>query len=574
MSNFKSIVFENRLNLNDKKKFSHINKKNLNSVGMDINGSLSIKENKTILFYICGPTVYDETHLGHAKTYYLADTILKTLRLAKYDVKFLMNITDIDKKILDKTQIQLGDKSRFKEISQEYLAKFLEDMALLGVEFENIKLISDNIGTIINHIQKLIINKLAYISNNSVYLNTEKLPKYCQHIFTQYQKQNDFDDKFKGDKKNNQDFVLWKKSEDFGFESPFGKGIPGWHSECASLIWANFKKDLNNGKSLFHMGGIDLCFPHHENELKQIMAMNQKPYKTIFGKTKYDSLYNFDLNCFKFAHIGHLNIKGHKMSKSEKNFITLYDFIKDNEKINDKHTIAKNANSLKLMFLKTNYQLPSDFSIDYFNGAMKQWEYFMDFMEKIRQNIIQLVNNYFGTILSDLTLTQKINIYNQGAIKLTEYDPKYDYEFDDFKDKITAIDNDIQNLLFDNFQFNKVIIKLYDFRSEYYKYLQNIKLDNLNLKVELLLFNLYDKYLNQLFNLGFSKLEISNNNVDSIEDKLLNILVQIRDEIRDEAKNTKNKQLYKLSDKIRDEYVKDLNIQIQDENNKSIWKRI
>ena len=272
-------------------------------------------------FYICGPTVYDIAHLGHARAYMSFDTVRKVMRdYFGYDVHYCMNITDIDDKIIKKANDTNQD---FLDIARYYEADFLDDMKLLNVEMpDTMPRVSEYVEEIVDFIQVIINNGYAYESNGSVYFdvalflehgnqypklnqsskNLLELLKEAEGVLTSEEAENE--------KKSKQDFALWKKSKENEpfWESPWGQGRPGWHIECSAMSTAVFRTNVLD----IHAGGEDLKFPHHDNEMAQSEA-----YHGIKEWVKY------------FLHAGHLHIDKQKMSKSLKNFIKIKDFTKE-----------------------------------------------------------------------------------------------------------------------------------------------------------------------------------------------------------------------------------------------------
>ncbi|NQT22759.1 MAG: cysteine--tRNA ligase, partial [Candidatus Omnitrophica bacterium] len=236
---------------------------------------------KHIGIYVCGPTVYDESHIGHARSAYVFDVIVKYMRYRKYKVKFIRNVTDIDDKIINRALVDRGDlslKNKVKAISDKYLNRYHEDMALLGMTKPDIEpKATETINDIIKFIKALIKNGYAYAAGANVYFNVRKFRNYGklsgQSIDEMEEGSRVTLDKNKLDPL---DFALWKASREGepSWPSPWGDGRPGWHIECSVMS----TKYLGN-KFLIHGGGLDLIFPHHENEIAQTESAGKKSAK-------------------------------------------------------------------------------------------------------------------------------------------------------------------------------------------------------------------------------------------------------------------------------------------------------
>lgn len=294
--------------------------------GLVVNNSLcnkkvefvTCKGNKTINWYMCGPTVYDSPHLGHARTYLTFDIIRRILsNYFNYDVNLCMNITDIDDKIIKRSN---EEKKNFNEFARHWENVFFQDMRSLNVMYPNyITRVSEYIPEIISFIKVILQKGYAYENNGSVYFDIEKYKEgghmYAKLVPQDKNKNLDELQEAEGvlskdntnEKKNKGDFALWKaskKDEPF-WDSPWGKGRPGWHIECSVMNYSIFGKSLD-----IHSGGIDLKFPHHDNEIAQTEAHDESKQWINY-----------------FLHTGHLKIEGLKMSKSLKNFKKISDFI-------------------------------------------------------------------------------------------------------------------------------------------------------------------------------------------------------------------------------------------------------
>ena len=220
-----------------------------------------------VRIYLCGPTVYDDAHLGHAKSAVSFDLLRRVFINLGYEVKFVRNFTDIDDKILNK--MKTSGKS-LEDITNFYIKRYLDDMDNLNVLRPDLEpKATENLENIIEYISKLLDNGMAYkIKDDGIYFDTKKDNKYLS-----LSKKNSDDAaiarvKSNELKKDPKDFVLWKFDE-LWYESPFGKGRPGWHTECVAMIKAHLDSNNKFYSIDIHAGGMDLLFPHHENEAAQ-----------------------------------------------------------------------------------------------------------------------------------------------------------------------------------------------------------------------------------------------------------------------------------------------------------------
>ena len=270
----------------------------------------SIKDNKATI-YVCGPTVYDDAHLGHARSALSFDMLKRTLKALGYKVTLAKNFTDIDDKIINK--LASSDKT-LKELTQFYIDRYLEDMSALGVERADVEpKATESIDAIESMINRLLKSDCAYkIDNGDIYFDTSKDSKYgsISHMVTN-DEQNISRLEVNSQKRNPKDFALWKACEqkDVCFNSKVGMGRPGWHIECSAMIEKIFEGDENYCIDI-HCGGADLLFPHHENEAAQTRCALKKEI------AKY------------WVHNGFVQIDGEKMSKSLGNSFFLKDALK------------------------------------------------------------------------------------------------------------------------------------------------------------------------------------------------------------------------------------------------------
>ncbi|WP_297964940.1 cysteine--tRNA ligase [uncultured Campylobacter sp.] len=259
--------------------------------------------------YACGPTVYDDAHLGHAKSAVSFDLLRRVLQAEGYEVKFARNFTDIDDKILKKME-QTGKS--LKEITELYTRRYLQDMSALNVENASISpKATENIAAICELISSLLQKGFAYvIAGDGIYFDTRKDGDYLSLSGKKEGAGKNIARVASNDAKHDEkDFVLWKFDENW-FDSPFGKGRPGWHSECVAMILAH----LDSGDPQFcidiHAGGADLLFPHHENEAAQCRCARHR------ALSKY------------WLHNGFVQVNNEKMSKSLGNSFFVGDALK------------------------------------------------------------------------------------------------------------------------------------------------------------------------------------------------------------------------------------------------------
>lgn len=304
------------------------------------------KEHPTITWYSCGPTVYDDAHIGHARTYVSLDILRRIVAfLTRKPVVFAMNITDIDDKILRRAS-ELGEQPL--ELARRYEKAFFEDMAALGVQPPTTSpRVSEHIGPIIDYIQAIESRGLAYKASDGsgVYMDTRALaargykygklaPRSIEDAAAAEASDpsvvTDVDGMGRSSsspsstssivKKSSRDFALWKvtgKNNDeavtpasFSWESPWGRGRPGWHIECSAMAHNCLGPSIS-----IHAGGADLAFPHHCNEIAQAQA-----YYALSPEVEWVG---------HWLHTGHVHIQGRKMSKSLKNFITVKEMLKN-----------------------------------------------------------------------------------------------------------------------------------------------------------------------------------------------------------------------------------------------------
>ena len=289
-----------------------------------------------INMYVCGMTIYDYCHIGHARTFFSFDVMVNFFKYLNYEVNYVRNITDIDDKIIQKAK---EEEVPFSLITDKFIKAMNDDFKALNIQPPSIEpKVSEHIEDILEMIENLESNNFAYSCGNSdVYFDIEKFPDYGK-LSNRVQEDLDSGSRVEIDKnkKNPNDFVLWKKtSEEPSWDSKWGRGRPGWHIECSAMS----NKYLGNNFDI-HGGGLDLKFPHHENEIAQSECANDSDFANYW------------------IHVAPLNVDGKKMSKSLGNYLTIRDLL------NDYHPEV-----LKTFFLLTHYRKPINFTASSINEA-------------------------------------------------------------------------------------------------------------------------------------------------------------------------------------------------------------
>ncbi len=304
-----------------------------------------IHDNRINLF-VCGPTVYDNSHIGHARTYIAFDVVARYLKYKGFSVFYLQNITDMDDKIIQRAA-ETGVSPR--SLARKFEQKYLEDMRALGVTAVNYYArATEHIPEIIGQIERLIEKGFAYETENGIYFDESLFEDFGK---LSHQSAEDPElHRIEPDetKRNPGDFSLWKKRQDgpeVTWDSPWGKGRPGWHIEDTAITESYFGAQYD-----IHGGAMDLIFPHHEAEIAQMEAASGKKPMVRY-----------------WMHTGFLNVKGEKMSKSLGNFTTIRDMLQKYE-----------PDAFRFFVLLAHYRSPIDFSDEALEQSAKS-------LERIRQ---------------------------------------------------------------------------------------------------------------------------------------------------------------------------------------------
>ena len=321
-----------------------------------------------VKIYICGPTVYDYFHIGNARSFIMADIVRKYLEYKGYNVTFAMNITDIDDKIIKKAN---DENENIKDISKKYIDAFLEDLKKVGIKEADIyPKATEHMDDILRMIESLEDKNYAYNIDGNVFYDVLKFEGYGKLSGKKIEElETGARVEVNEEKKNPLDFSLWKKAKDGEpfWESKWGKGRPGWHIECSAMSCKHLGDSFD-----IHAGGNDLIFPHHENEIAQSVASNEKPFVNYW------------------MHFGFLNIEDEKMSKSLGNFFTARDVLK-----------KYSAEAIRMFFAQAYYRGPLNFSDELLASAEKGLEKLKNFVDTLN---VDLTKNVTKGITPDLDI--------------------------------------------------------------------------------------------------------------------------------------------------------------------------
>lgn len=320
-----------------------------------------------VTMYVCGPTIYDYFHIGNARSFIMSDIVRRYLEYKKFDVTFAMNLTDVDDKLIKKAN---EENILLDEVSQKYADAFFEDIEKLGIKKATFyPKATEHMNDIIDLIQSLVDSGYAYDVDGNVFYNVRKFSNYGKLSGK------NIDDLESGarieineEKHNPLDFSLWKKAKENEpfWESPWGKGRPGWHIECSAMSMKHLGKTID-----IHAGGNDLIFPHHENEIAQSEACCTPQF------VKH------------WIHFGFLNFNEEKMSKSLGNFFTAREILKQ-----------YSANSIRYLFAQTHFASPLNFSKELLDSAEKGLEKIYNLAQRL-QNIQPSNSNKLNSFESE-----------------------------------------------------------------------------------------------------------------------------------------------------------------------------
>ena len=381
--------------------------------------------------YVCGPTVYDEPHIGNARPLIIFDLVFRILikNFGKNKVNYIRNITDIDDKIIQRASELKID---INELTKNVTDIFFDDCKYLNCLTPNHQpKATENISGMIQMVENLIAKKIAYIKNGNVYFNVNKFEDYGK-LSNKNTKELISGSRVEvSEFKNNPlDFVLWKPSKDKEpfWDSPWGKGRPGWHIECSAMAQKYLGEEFD-----LHCGGLDLIFPHHENEIAQSICANDT---NILAKY--------------WMHNGYLTVDGKKMSKSGGNFVTI-------------NNLKKNFNGqiVRLSILSTHYRQPLDWNLKILETNKKILENWYSFYSPEKEEISE---ELFNILLDDLNtpkfITSIHSLYNRAktgdatakkdlnsALKFIGLFDQSEEQFNSLRKKSNLDESEIENLI-------------------------------------------------------------------------------------------------------------------------------
>ncbi|AAU03538.1 cysteine--tRNA ligase [Rickettsia typhi] len=361
------------------------------------------QDHANVKMYVCGPTVYDNPHIGNSRSVVVYDLLYRIIIkiFGKKAVKYVRNITDIDDKIIDRAE-SLG--ININDLTNKVTREFHINMAYLGCMLPSIEpKATEHIDVMIEIIERLIAQDHAYITDNHVYFDVLSAPNY-----TELSNRN-LEEMFEGvrienskTKKNPQDFVLWKPAKqnepkNVNFSSPWGLGRPGWHIECSAMSYKYLGENFD-----IHGGGADLIFPHHTNEIAQS--------RCAFPSSTYAKYW---------IHNGFLTVNGEKMSKSLGNFITVRDLM-------DKQIQGE---VVRLFLLSSHYRRPLDYNDKAIDDAKKTLDYWYRAIKEINVQKVDLPSDFMQSLFDDMNTPLAIKIINDYAkgvfISKTEAERKF-----------------------------------------------------------------------------------------------------------------------------------------------------
>ncbi len=309
-----------------------------------------------VRLYVCGPTVYSYVHLGNARTFTAFDVVVRYLRYRGYRVTYVRNLTDVDDRIIQAAQASHEEP---RQLADRFVQAFEEDVRALGLlEPDASPRVTDNMPEILSLIQKLLDTGAAYASDGDVFFSVASWPGYAKLSHRNVEELRAGERSVAGERKRDSlDFALWKaeKPGEPAWDAPWGRGRPGWHVECSAMAVKFLGQPFD-----IHGGGLDLIFPHHDNEIAQSEAACRMPLSQVW------------------MHTGFLEMENAKMSKSLGNVVRLRDAL---ERVD--------AEALRLFFLSSHYRNPLVFSDVALTEAERRLEYFYETLQRVDERLAQ-----------------------------------------------------------------------------------------------------------------------------------------------------------------------------------------
>jgi len=469
-------------------------------------------ENGKVKMYVCGMTVYSDAHIGHARTYVAFDIIRRYLEYKGYEVTYVQNITDVDDKIINAANKEGIDAL---EYSRRYAERCFHDLESLGIRPADIyPKASETVDDMIEMIKKIITNGYGYESDGDVYFSVEKFKDYGKLSGQKIEEMKIGARIEPGEKKKKpHDFALWKKAKpgEPSWDSPWGKGRPGWHIECSTMSskYLGLPFDI-------HGGGMDLIFPHHENEIAQAEAAYGKKFVNYW------------------IHSGMLKVRGEKMSKSLGNIVNVRDALKQWD-----------AEVLRFFFASYHYRSPADFS----EHAIKNAENALKRIRVVKEKLEELAGD-------------------SDEIKENELDEKER----EYLKEIEKLKIKFEEAMDDDFNTPKAIEIIFNFIKATNKFL--MERDKPNEKLCRYALNEFLKAANVLTLLQDERKKVDEKALKNLaktydikEEKLEKMIEEIL-KLRGKAREERN---YELADKIREELRK-AGIEIEDVGRETKWR--
>jgi cysteinyl-tRNA synthetase len=490
-----------------------------NSLSREKEEFIPVEKGK-VKMYVCGMTVYSDAHIGHARTYFAFDIIRRYFEYKGYKVTYVQNITDVDDKIIAAAN---REKIDVLEYSRRFTDRCLGDLDILGIRRADLyPKASETIPDMIEMTQTIIDKGFGYESEGDVYFSVEKFKDYGKLSGQKLEEMKAGTRVEPGEtKRNHYDFALWKSAKpgEPSWDSPWGKGRPGWHIECSAMS----SKFLGIPFDI-HGGGMDLRFPHHENEVAQAEAATGNQF------AKY------------WMHIGLLTVDGEKMSKSIGNIVNVKDLLKDWD-----------AEVVRFFFAQAHYRSPPDFNENGLKNAEKGLERIHRLKEKLE-------------FISKGRKTSKIDKSN-----LKDEEKTYLKTINDFKDNF-------EEAMDDDFNAPEAIATIFDFVNKSNKFLEG----NMNLDERLCGYSLdiLIKLCN-ILTLLQSKVESDGSELVIELQKILTKhkvkadetnIKKILDSILERRENARKQKDWKTADEIRNT-LQNLGFEIQDTDNGPTWRK-